>query len=64
VKELGRISGHPKKSNYETPFVGSMGIGHLGIGELGGMGGLLKRVKNKSLMTCPDAHQLSIRHDI
>jgi len=31
-----------------------MGIGHLAIGELGGMGGLLKRVK-RSLMTFPDA---------
>jgi hypothetical protein len=28
-----------------------VGVGHLDIGELGGMGWLLKRVKNKSLMT-------------
>lgn len=32
-----------------------MGIGHPVIGELGGYGGLLKRVK-RSLMTFPDAH--------
>jgi len=41
--------------------VGDMGIRHPGIGELGslgGMGGLLKRVKNKSLMTFPDAYHL------
>jgi len=35
-----------------------MGIGHPGIGELG-VWGLLKRVKNKSLMTCPDAQHSS-----
>lgn len=34
-----------------------MGIGHPVIGELGGMGGLLKRVK-RSLMTFPDAQYL------
>jgi hypothetical protein len=41
-----------------------LGVGHLGIGELGGMGWLLKRVKNKSLMTCPDAQNSNILHDI
>jgi len=38
------------------------GIGHPGICKLGGywgVGGLLKRVKNRSLMTCPDAQHSS-----
>jgi hypothetical protein len=40
-----------------------MGIGHLDIGELGGMGGLLKRVK-RSLMTFPDAQYSTVLHNI
>jgi len=45
-------------------IIWELGIGHLDIGELGGYGGLLKRVENKSLMTCPDAQHPSQLHDI
>lgn len=40
-----------------------IGIGHPVIGELGGMGGLLKRVK-RSLMTFPDTQYRRVLHYI
>ena len=45
--------------------IGYMGLGIrvFGSGGMGGMG-LLKRVLNKSFMTCPDAQHSNLLHDI